>query len=51
MRYLKTIIYFLSLVGPLADMLKGALSGVEKGLSDLHKDPQAGKTLSDLEDK
>lgn len=51
MKILKTVIYFLSIVGPLADILKGALAGVEKGLADLHADPQAGKTLSDLEDK
>lgn len=49
MRMLKQVLYFLSIILPIVDSVRGAVVGVKKGLADVHKHPQADTSLSELE--
>ena len=51
-RLMKTILYWLTIVPPFLDALSGAVSGIKKGIEDIHNrpHPQAGLKIEDVED-
>lgn len=36
MKKLKVIIYWLTAIGPIIDIITGAINGVKKGIEDIH---------------